>query len=119
MRHILEELPLRTHVLTSATFNPDEVIQQIESQRHEGPDRECSEYQSKNNLVSLKIPCERRKVHSFDYSIHLLLLLDRYFFLLEADERGVKISDGKAAMQWAAFGLFEYTKWSWKRRKSA
>jgi hypothetical protein len=45
-------------------------------------------------------------------------LLDRYFFLFSAAERGLKISDGMAT-QLAAFGLFEYTAWSWKRLKKA
>lgn len=50
-------------------------------------------------------------------------LLDRYFFLLEADESGflklMKIPDGKVTIQLAAFGLFEYANWSWKRPKKA
>jgi len=45
-------------------------------------------------------------------------LLDRYFFLPEADERRLNISEGKTTIQLAAFGLFQYADWSRKRSKT-
>ena len=42
-------------------------------------------------------------------------LLNRYFFLVTPDERNLKIHDEKAVIQLAAFGLFQYADWSWKR----
>ncbi len=44
-------------------------------------------------------------------------LMDSYHFLLKADERKTKISLGKTMVQLAAFGLFTYTDWSWKKRR--
>jgi hypothetical protein len=45
-------------------------------------------------------------------------LLDRYFFLPEADERRLNISEGKTTIHLAAFGLFQYADWSRKRSKT-
>ena len=46
-------------------------------------------------------------------------VLDRYFFLLKVNERSLKIPEQKATVQLAAFGLFQYADWSWKRSRAA
>jgi hypothetical protein len=45
-------------------------------------------------------------------------MLDSYFFLLSQDERRLGIPEEKATIHLAAFGLFQYADWSWKRSKT-